>query len=112
LNVIKAICFSLCLSSTALAAGNENDAKFLAELQKLDNGHAAEAIPALEALYAETKAPRVRLELARAYLFAGMKEKARDTFIAAYEDNPPPGVKSTILNFRQTLSLVAEKCLN
>ncbi len=34
-----------------------------------------------------------------------MKEKARETFIAAYEDNPPPGVKSTILNFLNRMSL-------
>lgn len=96
---------AISLASPALAAGDATDSKFIAALQQLDNGHAAEAIPALEALYAQTKAPRVRLELARAYLFAGMKEKARDTFIAAYEDNPPPGVKSTILNFLNRMSL-------
>jgi len=96
---------AISLASPALAAGDATDSKFLGALQQLDNGQANEAIPALEALYAETKAPRVRLELARAYLFAGMKEKARETFIAAYEDNPPPGVKSTILNFLNRMSL-------
>ena len=100
-----ALLLVISLASPALAAGDATDSNFLAALQQIDNGQATEAIAALEALYAKTKAPRVRLELARAYLFAGMKEKARETFIAAYEDNPPPGVKSTILNFLNRMSL-------
>ena len=93
------VAFLLLVSSPALAGGEARQEAFERALILLEQGQAEAAISPLQQLYGETKEPRVRLELARAYLFAGEFAQAKALFIAAYEDNPPPGVRVTIQNF-------------
>lgn len=78
---------------------------FIVALAALEQGQIELAIAQLSALAKETHAPRIRLELARALTFVGKDEDARALFIGVYEDNPPPDVKATILNFIDDIDL-------
>lgn len=96
------LALTICLLFAASSACSDeaaNQARFSAAMVLVGRGQPAEAVPILQALYDETKAPRVRLELARALLLSGRKGQARKDFVEAYEDNPPAPVKSTIANF-------------
>lgn len=75
------------------------EAQFEFALRLIDNDQAAAAIPNLEFLYNQTKAPRIHLEWARALLFAGRLAESRKLFVEIYNANPPPAVKATILRF-------------
>ena len=75
------------------------EVQFEAALRLIDTGQAAAAVPILERLYTQTKAPRVHLEWARALLFAGRLSESRSLFIAIYKTDPPAAVKATILRF-------------
>jgi hypothetical protein len=77
----------------------EIDGEFQFALRLIDVGQAAVAVPILERLYGQTRAIRIRLELARALWFNGRAEEARALFVEIYQSNPPPAVKVTILKF-------------
>jgi hypothetical protein len=81
------------------------DASFIDALRLIDIGQAAVAVPILEGLYHQTKAIRIRLELARALAFSGRISEARALFIEIYKTNPPPAVKATILRFVDQIDL-------
>ena len=85
-------------SGLALAGPAENDATFKNGLALIEQGQPQLAVPILSKLYDETNAPRVKLELARAYFAEGNLSEARRIFIEAYEQNPPPGVRAMISN--------------
>ena len=98
---MKALCvaFLLLASTPAFAGAEARQEAFQRAMILLEQGQAEAAITPLQQLYGETREPRVRLELARAFLFAGDLAQAKALFIAAYEDNPPPGVRVTIQTF-------------
>ena len=99
--MIRSLCCValIVLTAPALAGPAENDAVFKQGLAFLEQGQPQLAVPILLKLYDETKAPRVKLELARAYLLNGDVSEARRIFIEAYEQNPPPSVRAMISNF-------------
>jgi hypothetical protein len=95
---------TILLAAIGLIAGSAraqdaNQTVFLRAMQLMESSQPLQAAEQLERLYAETGAPRVRLELARAYYAANNHTKARELFVAAYEDNPPPPVRMRIRSF-------------
>lgn len=87
-------------ASTVVAVSPADiESQFQNALGLINAGQAALAVPILYRLYAETAAPRVRLELARALFLAGREEEARRIFVDAFQDGPPPVVRATVLSF-------------
>ena len=82
-----------------IAAPAEIDSQFQSALRLIDLGQVAVAIPILQRLYDQTRAPRIRLELARALWLAGRVDEARALFIEAFKNDPPPVVKANVLTF-------------
>ena len=97
MRIILSVAFAA-LSSFALAGPAENEAIFRNGLELMEQGQPQLAVPILSKLYDETNAPRVKLELARAYFIEGNLSEARRIFIETYEQNPPPGVRAMISN--------------
>ena len=87
------------VAQVVAASPAEIDGQFRTALRLIDIGQAAVAIPLLENLYRQTKAIRIRLELARALWFAGRSSDSRALFVEIYKSDPPPAVKVTILKF-------------
>lgn len=88
------------LSSTFThSVENERQAQFSQAMSLIEQGRPSDAARMLDALYEDTREPRVRLEFARAAFLAHDLNKARKLFVLAYEDNPPPPVKARILQF-------------
>jgi hypothetical protein len=85
--------------TVAAASPADSERRFEEAMGWIAAGQSSAAVPILRRLYRETKAPRVRLELARALMLSGESALARQVFVEAYEDDPPPQVKSMILNF-------------
>lgn len=75
------------------------DAEFQHALRLIELGQVLIAIPVLERLNNQIKAPRIRLELARALMLAGRPQEAKALFVEAFKDDPPPVVKANILNY-------------
>ena len=57
------------------------------------------AVPILERLFNNTRAPRIRLELARALFLAGDLTASKRLFVEAYKAAPPADVRANILSF-------------
>jgi hypothetical protein len=87
------------VATVAVVSPADIEAQFQNALRLIDVGQAELAVPILRRLYAETTAPRVRLELARSLLLAGKQEEARRLFVEAYQDSPPSVVRATVLSF-------------
>lgn len=87
------------ISTPALAEADQSriQAQFSDALKSLDAGDAGGAAEKLGRLYTVTRAPRVRLEWARALAASGQLAKAREVLVEAYEDDPPPAVKVNIV---------------
>lgn len=89
-----ALCFA-----AAPAQAQDVQQRFLIALSLMEQGQAAEAAIELQRLYVEAPTPRVRLELARALMLAERWQEAKQLFVEAFKDDPPPVVKANILNF-------------
>lgn len=85
--------------AVSIAAPAEVENQFQGALRLIDLGQAAAAVPILQRLYDQTRAPRIRLELARALWLAGRVDEARSLFVEAFKNNPPPVVKANILSY-------------
>lgn len=81
----------------------EIEQQFKGSLHLIELGQVSAAIPVLEHLYTQTRAPRIRLELARALMLARQWKRARTLFVEAFKDDPPSIVKSNILTFLNTI---------
>lgn len=96
-------------SVTAFAGPINHQGRFEEALSLISRGQAVAGAAILEKLYEETRAPRIRLELARAYFFLGRHEEAKALFIVAYEDHPPASVKASIIEFIDTIEKIEGK---
>lgn len=85
--------------AVSIAAPAEVDSQFQSALRLIDLGQVAVAIPILQRLYDQTRAPRIRLELARALWLAGRVDEARTLFVEAFKNDPPPVVKANVLAY-------------
>ena len=74
-------------------------ARFIEAIELIDKGRADLAVLILEQLHSEMPTPRIRLERARALMLTGRLEPARNLFVEAFKDDPPPTVKANILAF-------------
>ena len=80
---------ALTVASFAHASDEARQAAFARAMTLLDAGEPARAVDILGPLFEESREPRVRLELARAWLASGELQRARDLFVSAYEAEPP-----------------------
>lgn len=94
-----ALTVTLTLSSQAFASDFDNQERFLEALALVEQGRSHEGVSLLKALYTDAPTPRVRLELARALLVTEEWQEARQLFLAAFKDSPPPVVRANILSF-------------
>lgn len=85
--------------AVSIAAPAEVDSQFQSALRLIDLGQVAVAIPILQRLYDQTRAPRIRLELARALWLVGRVDEARTLFVEAFKNDPPPVVKANVLAY-------------
>ena len=86
-------------SSPAFASDLDNQERFLDALALLEQGRADEGVDMLRTLYADAPTPRVRLEFARALMVTEKWQEARQLFLEAFKDDPPPVVRANILSF-------------
>ncbi len=91
------ICFTF--GSQAIASDLDNQERFLGALALLEEGRADEGVDMLRTLYADAPTPRVRLEFARALMVTEKWQEARQLFLEAFKDDPPPVVRANILSF-------------
>lgn len=82
---------------TSVASPQEIEGEFQRALKLVEIGWVENAIPVFERLYDQTRAPRIRLELARALWLIGRADEARLLFVEAFKDDPPSPVKANIL---------------
>jgi tetratricopeptide (TPR) repeat protein len=94
-----ALVFTFTSSSPAFASEFDNQGRFLGALALLEEGRADEGVDILRALYTDAPTPRVRLEFARALLLTEQWQEARQLFLEAFKDDPPPVVRANILSF-------------
>ena len=83
----------------APASAETMQQRFHEALTLVEHGRAQEGAALLRVLYLQAPTPRLRLELARALMLAGQRQEAKQLFVEAYKDNPPPVVKANILAF-------------
>lgn len=87
------------VAATVALSPAEIDAEFQHALRLIELGQALVAVPILKRLYDQTRAPRIRLELARALWLTDLKDEARSLFVEAFKDAPPSVVKANILGY-------------
>lgn len=98
-----ALAFCLALASAAHAQAPPNDEvqrQFVEAMQALEAGRPDEAATLLAILAAQTDAPRIRLELARALYFTGRLKESRREFLKVYHRGDLPyAVRRTVNTF-------------
>lgn len=94
-----ALVVSFTFGSQAIASDLGNQERFLDALALLEQGRAHEGVDLLRTLYADAPTPRVRLEFARALMVTEKWQEARQLFLEAFKDDPPPVVRANILSF-------------